>query len=106
MTEALYLLLASLLSMVAMGWLALSLPSHWKQVSHGKPDSNRLRIAGWLTLMASAAACLMADHPSMAILVWLMLLAASAFALGMTLSYRPRLLCVLSNSLFRLRNNQ
>ena len=101
MNEALYLLLASLLTLIAMGWLALSLPSHWKQVTAGKPHSGRLRLAGWLTLVASASSCLLADHPSMAVLVWLMLVAGGAFTIGMLLSYRPVLLSLLASNLFR-----
>ena len=53
MTDALYLVLASGLTFIAMSWLALSLPSHWKQVAEGKPHSKRLKTAGWLTLAAS-----------------------------------------------------
>ena len=95
MTDALYLLLASGLTFIAMCWLALSLPSHWKQVAEGKPHSKRLKIAGWLTLAASGMSCLLADHPSMAVLVWLMLIAGAAFCVGMLLSYRPLLLRLL-----------
>ncbi|WP_259371794.1 DUF3325 family protein [Rubrivivax gelatinosus] len=42
--------------------------------------------------MASLAACLRADPPSMAVLVWLMLLAAAALAVAFALAWRPALL--------------
>lgn len=98
MSDTLFLLAAGLLSLLAMAWLALSLPAHWKQVRPGTagPDSGRLRLAGWLALLGSGVCCLQADHPSMAVLVWLMLLAAAAFSLGMLLSYRPTLLRILA----------
>ena len=46
--------------------------------------------AGVLALALSLGLCLQADHPSMAALVWLMLLAGAAAAIAAMLSWRPR----------------
>ncbi|MCA6129232.1 DUF3325 domain-containing protein [Thalassolituus oleivorans] len=92
----LWLFPAIVLMLVAMSWLALSLPSHWKQVRSGKPASRRLRLAGWNAIFLSALCCFKADHASMAVLVWLMLMAATAASVGITLSMRPHMLKWLS----------
>jgi len=47
------------------------------------------------SLLISALLCFQADRPSMAILVWLMLLAGSAPVIAVMLAYKPRLLRVL-----------
>ncbi|OWQ90806.1 hypothetical protein CDN99_11605 [Roseateles aquatilis] len=90
---------AALAALAGFGWLALAMDTHWEQVHGAAPRSagavRALRVAGCLGLAASLALCLMADHPSMAALVWLMLLAASAVAVGMALSTRPAWLRVL-----------
>ncbi|HEY9101594.1 DUF3325 family protein [Chitinimonas sp.] len=44
------------------------------------------------SLLISALLCFQADRPSMAILVWLMLLAGSAPVIAVMLAYKPRLL--------------
>lgn len=95
-----WLIPAIILMLVAMGWLALSLPGHWKQVRSGKPASRRLRLAGWSAIVLSALCCLKADHATMAVLVWLMLMAAAAASVGMILSMRPRMLKWLSLGIF------
>jgi hypothetical protein len=41
-------------------------------------------------------ACLAADRPSMAVLVWIMLQTGSAVAVAMVLSHRPRWLAALA----------
>lgn len=85
---------AAVSAVIGFGWLALAMDTHWEQV-HGDlapaPGGARaLRVAGALALAVSLVLCLGADHPSMAALVWLMLLAGSAAAIAATLSWQPR----------------
>jgi hypothetical protein len=93
------LIAAQLFSTVGMGWLALSLDAHWTQVFGPRP--RRTATNGLLRALAAAAlansliACFWSDHPSMAPLVWIMSLAASALGLAMLLAWRPRWLRVL-----------
>ncbi|WP_377155528.1 DUF3325 domain-containing protein [Roseateles sp. UC29_93] len=95
MAEPVVLLSAAAVNAVlGFGWLALAMDTHWEQV-HGEAAPTaatvrNLRAAGVLALALSLGLCLQADHPSMAALVWLMLLAGSAAAIAATLSWRPR----------------
>jgi len=79
-----------------MGCLSLAMKPHWSQVCRrsqlDEPIAMRLRFFGVAGLLASLAACLGADHPSMACLVWVMTMSASALSVAMTLSYAPRAL--------------
>jgi hypothetical protein len=89
------LLAASFLCAVCgMGWLALAMDVHWSQVrsaaAHSAAAARRLRSFGATALVLSLLACFAADHASMAALVWVMTVSASAFAVAMTLAYRPR----------------
>lgn len=100
MSEALWLLLAATLSFAGMAWLALAMDVHWVQVMHEGPSAPGhrrpwLRAAGAIALLLSLLACLLVDRPSMAALVWIMLLAGSGFAVAMVLSRRPRWLALL-----------
>lgn len=99
MPEALLLTAAVLCSTAGMAWLALAMKVHWQQVrGHAvmSPASARLlRVLGALALAASLWLCLSADHGSIAALVWVMALAASALTVAFTLSWRPRVLGVL-----------
>lgn len=97
MSEALWLTAAAALSLAGMGWLALAMEVHWGQVMHRPSEAaprtrQVLRALGMLALPLSLLACLMADRPSMAVLVWVMLLAGSAAAIAMTLARRPQVL--------------
>lgn len=99
MSEALNLAVALAACLAGMGWLALAMEAHWEQVRAGhRPPATvrRLRVLGALGLAASLALCLRADHPSMAALVWVMLLAAAALAVALTLTWKPRWLLVLA----------
>jgi len=94
MSEAALLLLAALATVAGMALLALAMPTHWAQVAGARaplsPVRQRgLRAAAALALAGSLALCLAADHPSMAVLVWVMLLALSATGVAMWLSRRP-----------------
>ena len=104
MTDSVWLLLAAVAMLLATGWLALSLPPHWRQVfgTDAPPSALRLRTAGWSALLAAAVCCFAADHPSMAVLVWFTLFSAAAMITSMVLSYRPALLRPLCPSLLRL----
>jgi hypothetical protein len=97
MSEALWLTTAAALTLAGMGWLALAMEVHWGQVMHRPAEAAArtrrvLRALGTAALPLSLLACLMADRPSMAVLVWVMLLAGSAAAIAMTLARRPQAL--------------
>jgi len=93
MAETLALCLAALFSLTGMGWLALSLEVHWRQLFGRKAAltaraANWLRLAGWTSLLLSAVLCFIADRPSMAVLVWVMLLAGAATSIALLLAWR------------------
>ncbi|MGC4076465.1 MAG: DUF3325 family protein [Rubrivivax sp.] len=95
MSEATWMLIAATLAaLAAFAWLALAMDEHWQRVQGGAmpPPRRPLRVLGAAGVVASLAACLRADPPSMAVLVWLMLLAAAALAVALTLARRPGLL--------------
>lgn len=100
MSEALWLIAAALLSLGGMGWLALAMEAHWSQVMH-RPASEAarsrglLRVLGSVALLLSMLAALQADRPSMAVLVWVLLLAAGAALIAMTLAWQARALRLL-----------
>lgn len=94
MSEAALLVLAALATVAGMALFALALPAHWAQMAgaHAPPSptvQRRLRAGGALALAASLGLCLAADHPTMAVLVWVMLLALSAWGVALWLSRRP-----------------
>lgn len=99
MSDALWLLAATATTLVGMAWLALAMEVHWDQVMH-RPASEVpatrgcLRVLGAAALALSLWACLMADRPSMAVLVWVMLLAGSAVVVAWVLAHRPGLLAL------------
>jgi hypothetical protein len=99
MPDAMMLAAALAASVLGMAWLALAMETHWEQVRGTAPLPARtvraLRLLGAAGLAASLALCLAVDHASMAALVWVMGLAASALAVAFTLSWRPRWLMVL-----------
>jgi hypothetical protein len=84
---------------VGLGWLALAMDTHWQQArGPGIPCASTrrlLRVLGAMALTLSLWACFLADHPTMAPLVWIMGLAVSAASIAMILAWRPRLLAVL-----------
>lgn len=99
MAEASWLAAAAVLSLAGMAWLALGMDVHWGQVMH-RPASEAVRtrralhVLGAAALLLSLLACLRADRPSMAVLVWAMLLAGSAVAVALTLARRPALMAL------------
>jgi len=96
MPKACWLALAVTCSVVGLAWLALAMEVHWaaaKGVARLTPRKVlALRASSGLALLASLAACLHADHASMAALVWIMSLALAAPSVALVLAWRPRLL--------------
>lgn len=91
------MLAAALLSSGAgLGWLALAMDVHWRQVRTGTPLTRLkavvLRSLGVSALAISLVLCLAADHATMAALVWVMSIAGGALAIALTLAWRPRAL--------------
>ena len=99
MHDGAWLALAVLGSLCGMGWLALAMDVHWEQAcgtpGPGARAARTLRALAVAALAASLALCLAADHASIAVLVWVMSLVASALAVAFTLATRPRWLRVL-----------
>lgn len=98
MHDGFLLLGAFVATLAGLGWLALAMNAHWKQVRNGLPSARialLLRSLGGLALFVSLVLCLKVDHPSMASLVWVMLLAVAAVSIAFTLSLRPRWLGIL-----------
>lgn len=99
MPESGWLAVSFAANVVGLGWLALALDAHWRQACGAAPPrlSTRraLRLLGAAALAASLAACFLADHPTMAPLVWIMGLAAAAVLIAFVLAWRPRLLAAL-----------
>lgn len=94
--KALWLLSAYAACVAGFGWLALAMEPHWQQVRGGLAPGRAavlcLRALGIVGLFLSLAACLSADHVTMAALVWVMTLAAAALSVTFVLSWRPALL--------------
>ncbi len=74
-------------SFCGMGWLALGMKTHWQQVRGDAAISTSsvrtLRILGVIALVSSMVLCGLANHPSIAVLVWVMSLAAAALVGGL-----------------------
>lgn len=95
-----WLFVVELLSnVIGLSWIALSMDVHWRQIRGSHPLTARtllvLRTLGVLALILSLSLCLRADHASMASLVWIMSLAAAAFSVAFTLTWRPHWLAPL-----------
>lgn len=106
MADALTLCLAPLFSLAGMGWLALGLEVHWRQLFGRKTvlsetTTKRFRLAGWSSLLLSALCCFIADRPSMAGLVWVMLLTVAGLSIALLLAWRAQWLRIL---VFRIRD--
>lgn len=99
MADALSLMGAALLSVCGMGWFALAKAPHWQQVrGQAMPKTSHVRalyFLGSAALALSLVLCLVADHVSMASLVWVMLLTGAALVVTFTLAWRPRWLAFL-----------
>jgi hypothetical protein len=99
MRDALMLLAALATCVAGMGWFALSMETHWEQVTGktARPSAlgKQLRWLGAAALAGALILCLLTDSASIAVLVWLMALAAAALAVAFTLTWRARALGVL-----------
>jgi Protein of unknown function (DUF3325) len=94
MGKPLLLAAALLCTTCGLGWLALAMETHWQQV-RGETAASRssvrvLRALGAAALLLALGLCLRADHPTMAVLVWVMALAGAALLIAFSLSWRPR----------------
>ena len=100
MPDATWLCAAVLCAGLGMGWLALAMDVHWRQARGTRSLSRRgvvvLRSLGYGALLLSLTFCLLADTATMAVLVWMMLLAIGALSVAFVLSWRPRLLSLLT----------
>lgn len=95
MSEAPWLTLAAILSLAGMAWLALAMTVHWEQVMQRPADEatglrRGGRLAGMAALTLALLACLMSDPPAMAVLVWVMLIAAAALTIALWLAWHAR----------------
>lgn len=92
MAEPLLQTAALLACYCGMGWLALAMKVHWRQV-RGSPlypaTLLRLRAAGVAALLLAFGLCLGANHVSMAPLVWIMAVTAGLLLVAFTLAWRP-----------------
>ena len=95
MADVFWLIAAIALSCAAMGWFALAMSAHWQQV-FAEPGEQAprsvLRVLAAVAVLASAGCCLRADHPSIGVLVWIMLNTGAGIAVAMTLARRPGVL--------------
>lgn len=89
----LYTPLALLFAVLGLAWIALALPRHWRQV-HGSLQLSDCRksclgVAGGLALLLSLLCTLAKGSLAMAIMLWVMLLAAATVIVALILSWRP-----------------
>lgn len=83
--------LALLCSLGGMAAIALALEAHWQQFNGPGAMLPRraalgLRLSGAALLGVALTLCLSVDHASMAVLVWLMSLGASALVVAFALA--------------------
>lgn len=96
MTETTLHGLALFLAVAGMGAFALSLDAHWRLFAGRRPLAGLarlgLRIGGGSLLAAAFVACLAADPPTMAVLVWttMLTIAAGLVAAAVTVKARRR----------------
>lgn len=94
MVEVVCWLAAIFTTILGMACLSLSLPTHWRQVTGietslpSPSEQFSLRILGYSSLVLSLLLCLAADHPTMAVLVWIMLLSLAAKGVATILTWR------------------
>jgi hypothetical protein len=86
------LLAAVAMNVAGLGWFALAMEPHWRQVRGQAPMTPRtatlLRALAIAALAGSLALCLSVDHVSMAAIVWVMTLAGGALVVALTLAWR------------------
>lgn len=96
MADWIILVAAAAASMIGFAWLALAMQGHWEQVHGGAGPSHAtkltLRVSGIFGLLVSGTLCFIADRPSMAALLWIMLLAFGSLFIAFTLAWKPQAL--------------
>lgn len=92
MRDSMLLLAAVAMNVAGLGWFALAMEAHWRQVRGKAPMTARtatlLRGLAIAALAGSLALCLSVDHASMAAIVWVMTLAGGALIVAFTLAWR------------------
>lgn len=96
MMTPLLLLIACAASYTGFACMALAMPDHWTRAG-GVADrpatrARRLRRVGAVILGIACALCIMRDGASFGIILWIVLMSASAIAVALTLTWHPRLL--------------
>ena len=93
MREALLLMLALVSSCLGFTALALSMSRHWQDVGGGAelPLERAAALRGWggAALAASLAIALLRDGPAFGSLLGILLLCTGAFAVALTLTWKP-----------------
>jgi Protein of unknown function (DUF3325) len=73
-------------------WFALAKDVHWREAmgatALSRATQTRLRMLGATALLVSLTLSLTVDHPSIAALVWIMMLAAAAMLVAFALSWK------------------
>lgn len=93
MLDAVWLSAALLAALLGMGCLALAMDVHWRRVRDSPRTRGSViatRCLGYALLMSSLVCCLAADTATMAVLVWMVLLAVGAMVVAFALSWHPR----------------
>lgn len=95
MPKAAWLALALTCCIGGAAMFAFAIDTHWQQVrGTATVLAHRtivmLRTLGALAWFAALTACLQADHATIAVLVWVMSLAAAALVVAFTLAWRPQ----------------
>lgn len=90
------LLLAALAGYGGFACLALAMPDYWLRAGGTLEDhavrGRHLRLFGVPVLCMSAAACLWRDGAGFGLLLWTLMLSASAIAVALTLAWWPEYL--------------
>ena len=93
MADAVLRALAFWCCVCGMAWLALTMKAHWAQVRGGEPPAREtliaLRAVGTGALLGGLVLCSLADHASIAALVWVMAISAATFLVAAMLTWRP-----------------
>lgn len=97
MAEALLLIAAVFANFAGMAWLALAMEAHWEQVRGSTArlragTAATMRLAAVVAIATAFVLCLRADHPTMAVLVWIMTLTGTAVTVALALAWRPAVL--------------
>ena len=83
---------------LGLAFLALAMDVHWEQVRRNAQTHSVQRLLhgiGAVALLVSLSLCVAVDHATMAVLVWIMLLAPAAALVAALLAWRPHWLAIL-----------